>query len=422
MRFQKHREITPLFSLLAIVAALAGCGDLALDPDGVVSGSITASSVSTGDNHSCAVSSGNVKCWGLNTSGQLGNNSTASALSAVLVSGITDAVQVSAGSRHTCARLSNGTVWCWGDNVEGQLGNGTNADSLVPVQATGITGAIDLSSGGNHTCMVRADGSAWCWGRNTEGQLGNSSNIDSNLPVPVSGMTNAGKIAAGGAHTCARLLDFTVECWGSNVQNQLGNTGILAASRNFPVAVSNMTTAVSISAGANHNCAVVTSPSGVKCWGSDVNGQLARSWVPAIFPSPAITSFPDAQFVAGINTPSGVAAGFAHSCAALTNNTIRCWGENFDGQLGNGNFFGFFPPDPNASATSTVVPVGVSGISSAVEVAAGQFHSCARLFNGEIRCWGRNSSGQLGDGTGIFSSTPVRVTDNTGTGLMPTIR
>ena len=408
MRFLKHRGITAFFSLLAIAAALAGCGDLSLDPDGVVSRSLTASSVSTGDNHSCAVSSGEVKCWGLNTSGQLGDNTTTSSLSAVLVSGITDAVQVSAGSRQTGARLSNGTVWCWGDNVEGQLGNGTNADSRIPVQSTGITGATDLSAGGDHTCIARADGSAWCWGRNTEGQLGNSSNTGSNLPVPVSGMTNASKIAAGGAHTCARLLDFTVACWGSNVQDQLGNTGIVAASRNFPVAVSNMTTAVSISAGTNHNCGVVTSPSGVKCWG--------------IFPSPAITSFPDAQFVAGINTPSGVAAGFAHSCAALTNNTIRCWGENFDGQLGNGNFFGFFPPDPNASATSTVVPVGVSGISSAVEVAAGQFHSCARLFNGEIRCWGRNSSGQLGDGTGIFSATPVRVIDNTGAGLMPTIR
>jgi alpha-tubulin suppressor-like RCC1 family protein len=93
----------------------------------------------------------------------------------------------------------------------------------------------------------------------------------------------------------------------------------------------------------------------------------------------------------------------------LADNTIRCWGENFDGQLGNGNFVGFLPPDPSASNTATIVPVSVSGIVSASQVAAGQFHTCALLLNGNIMCWGRNDDGQLGNGTGIFSPTPVQV-------------
>ena len=394
------------FFLTFTCAALSGCGDVSLGPGGVAS--LLATWLTAGDSHSCAVTGGKVQCWGLNTSGQLGDGTLSNALSPVFVTGITDAVQVSAGSRHTCARLSSGALWCWGENSEGQLGNGSFTDSLVPVQSTGVTDAISVSSGGSHTCAARAGGTVRCWGRNIEGQLGNATNTSSNLPVQVFGVTTASSVSAGGAHTCARLADSTVQCWGSNTLDQLGNTGLVAASRNTPIAVTGINTAVSISAGTGHSCAEVAFPSRIKCWGDNFSGQLARSWTIIFVPPSVEMTSPQALEVTGITTPAGAAAGYAHSCGVLDDNTVRCWGENFDGQLGNGTVAGFIPPNASASDTSTIVPVTVSGITSATQVATGQFHSCALLLSGQIMCWGMNSSGQLGNGTGVVSATPVQ--------------
>lgn len=388
-------------------AALSGCGDTSLAPGGGAA-SLLATWISTGDNHSCAVTGGKVQCWGLNTSGQLGNGTLSNALSPVFVTGITDAVEVSAGARHTCARLSSGAIWCWGENSEGQLGNGSFTDSPVPVQSTGVSSALSVSAGSNHSCAVRDDGVVLCWGRNIEGQLGNATFTSSNLPVQVFGVSTASSVSAGGAHACARLDNSTIQCWGSNTLNQLGSIGLITAPRNTPVTVTGITTAVSVSAGAGHNCADVTGPSRVRCWGDNFSGQLARSWTEQFFPDPPLTTSAEALNVPNITTPDGAAAGYAHSCTLLTDNTISCWGENFDGQLGNGSVIGFIHPHPSASATSTIVPVAVSSINSAKQVATGQFHSCALLLNGTVRCWGKNSSGQLGDGTGFVSTTPVQ--------------
>lgn len=408
MRSRWHRDILRVFFFLTLTcAALSGCGDVSLAPGGGV-GALLASWLSCGDNHSCAVTEGKVQCWGRNTSGQLGNGSTTNALSPVFVSGITDAVEVSAGARHTCARLLGGTVWCWGDNTEGQLGNGSFTSSSVPVQSTGVASAVSVSAGGNHTCASRSNGTVLCWGRNIEGQLGNATFTSSNSAVQVSGLSTASAVSAGGAHSCAMLSDLTVQCWGSNSLNQLGSIGLIMAPRNTPVAVTGINTAVSISAGTGHNCAAVSSPTRVRCWGDNFNGQLAGSWTLQIFPLPALTTDAEALNVPGITTPDNAAAGYAHSCALLADNTIMCWGENFDGQLGNGSVIGFIPPHPSASSTSTIVPVAVSSISTASQVSLGQFHSCALLLNGTVRCWGKNSSGQLGDGTGLVSTTPVQ--------------
>ncbi|MBI2400283.1 MAG: hypothetical protein HYV23_04390, partial [Deltaproteobacteria bacterium] len=126
MRFKRHLETSAILSFLTVIAAATGgCGDVSLDAGNNGSGSLLASSLSTGDFHSCAVSSGAVKCWGRNSSGQLGDDTVFDSFFPVLVTGMTDAVQVSAGGSHTCALFSDGTVWCWGNNADGQLGDGT---------------------------------------------------------------------------------------------------------------------------------------------------------------------------------------------------------------------------------------------------------------------------------------------------------
>lgn len=422
MRFPGYPEISAFLLFLTVIAiALAGCGDVSLDAGGNGSGFLLASSVSAGDNHSCAVSSGRVKCWGRNSSGQLGNDTVFDAPSPALVTGITDAVQVSAGGSHTCARLSNGTVWCWGNNADGQLGDNTTAGSRVPVQVQGISAATGISAGGNHTCAVLADGTARCWGNNLNGQLGNGTNNDSSVPVAVSGITSAASVAAGGIHTCALLTDGTVRCWGSNVLEQLGNSSLLPGSRlNVPVTATSVASAVNITAGANHTCVSVSFPSTrVKCWGNNFSGQLGSPWTLNL-----LTLLPEATSnapltVSGITTATGsIAAGLDHTCSVISSdNTVSCWGQNGNGQLGTVTTSNFGSPGFGAAPFSTAIPVTVSGINSATQVTAGLFHSCALLTSGRVMCWGRNTSGQLGDGSFFSSFTPVLVADTTGAGL-----
>lgn len=424
MRFKRHLEISSIFSFLTVIAAaLAGCGDVSLDNGDSGTGSLLASSVSSGDNHNCAVSNATVKCWGRNASGQLGNDSTIDAVSPVLVTGLSGTpALVSAGGSHTCARLSDRTVWCWGSNNNGQLGDNTTTNSRVPVQVQDISTATEISAGGNHTCAVLTNGTVWCWGDNLHGQLGNGTFNDSASPVQVTGLTAASAVAAGGNHTCTLLTDGTVQCWGSNALEQLGNSVLLPGSRsNVPVDATLVSSAVNISAGANHNCVSVTAPNPrVKCWGDNFSGQLGLQWPIVFTPAPvAVTTSNDPLTVLEINTAtSSVAAGLDHSCAVISNNsTVRCWGENSNGQLGNFTLPLGGSPGVGASPTSTVIPVTVSSINSATQVTAGLFHTCARLSSSRVMCWGRNSSGQLGDGSFIPSFDPVLVTDNTGAGL-----
>src|SRR4029077_19485047 len=112
-------------------------------------------SIVAGGLHTCAViSAGTVKCWGSNTSGQLGDGTKSDRWTAVAVTGITTAIAVVLGNSHTCALISGGTVKCWGSNVSGQLGDGSNTDSSTPVAVSGITTAVAITAGGNHTCAL----------------------------------------------------------------------------------------------------------------------------------------------------------------------------------------------------------------------------------------------------------------------------
>jgi alpha-tubulin suppressor-like RCC1 family protein len=300
----------------------------------------------------------------------------------------TPATSLAAGYDQSCALRSPGAVACWGGNPNGELGRGAAGGSSTPVAVSGITDAAAVVAGNNHTCALQVAGGVMCWGEDTDGELGDGGSNPVNLsPVAVSGLTNAVAIAAGAKHTCAVLQTGHVDCWGADDQNQLGDGGGNPSS--FPVDVG-ITGAASIAAGSFHTC-VVTRNHTVVCWGNNVDGSLGNG-----------TTNPESApvTVTGINTAVGVAAGDDHSCAVLTDGTVWCWGYDNYGQLGNGT-----------TETVSDTPVQVSGITNATQVSAGEAHACARLSTGSVECWGYNNYGQLGNGANAqYSDTPVTVT------------
>jgi alpha-tubulin suppressor-like RCC1 family protein len=227
--------------------------------------------------------------------------------------------QIGAGAFHTCALLPAGTVECWGYNVNGQLGNGvsgSNAYSSIPVAVTGLSGVTQIAVGGGHTCALLSDATVRCWGSNSTGQFGNGSTTGSSTPVPVPGISGVRQIAAGAGFTCVLLTDGTVRCWGNYLYGQLGN------------------------------------------------GQVAPDQpdVPWWIPTPVVVS--------GLSGVTQIAAGGEEACALLADGTVRCWGGNGYGDLGDGT--DFLRPSP----------VAVTGLSGVTQLAIGDYHVCALLAVG----------------------------------------
>ena len=364
-----------------------------------VSGISAATGIAAGDSHSCALSGGALQCWGYNQNGQLGHGTTNQHYATpVGVTGISSAVEVKGGGLHTCARLSSGAVQCWGYNLYGQLGNGTTVTSTLPVGVSGIDGATakatEIAAGYAHTCALLTDQTVQCWGDNTSGQLGvNGPTPKSTTPVAISGISGATAIAAGYGHACALLTDKTVKCWGYNGSGQLGNGTTVSSTT--PVAVSGIdgvtVQATAISAGYLHTCALLADNT-VRCWGDDSYGQLGNG---------ATGHFASPVTVNSINTATNIAAGGLRTCALLTDQTVKCWGDNSSGQLGNGT---------TVSSTTPVAVSGIDGITvQATAIATGYAHTCALLFGGAEQCWGDNIFGQLGNGVSAITTAPVNV-------------
>jgi hypothetical protein len=185
------------------------------------------------------LASGGVQCWGDNSRGQLGNGPTNIQIShpissiPVIVSNIVGATSVAVALHHACAVLSDGTVRCWGDNSSGQLGVGTTVSSSLPVTVGNLSGAATaIAASSESTCALLSGGTAQCWGRSDAGQLGDGSATGPNTcsglpcsttPVAVSDLSGATTIVAGTEHFCALLSTSSIDCWGLNYNGQLGN-------------------------------------------------------------------------------------------------------------------------------------------------------------------------------------------------------
>jgi alpha-tubulin suppressor-like RCC1 family protein len=343
-------------------------------------------------NHSCLLTVNNgVKCWGADDAGQVGDGANATPrLTPVDVAGLSGGVaQIAASGSQSCALIVGNSVVCWGDF------------KFVPAPQNGLAADVAaIAGGGSHFCAIinstSFPGAARCWGR---GPLGDGTQNDSSIPVQVSGLTSgvvaiaAYKNGIGNSASCALLSNGSVWCWGENSRGQLGDG--TTTDRLTPVLVSGLSSGVTaISAGSNHACALLQS-GGVRCWGDNDDGQLGDG---------TFTDRPTPVDVVGLS--SGVVAISAggdfsdgHTCARLATGALQCWGSNHDGQLGIGG--------SQFTAQSTPVDViGLPGAASVVE--AGPRHTCA-IVSGRVKCWGDNFDGQLGDGTGGYYTTPVPV-------------
>ncbi len=327
---------------------------------------------------------------------------------------------LAAGYEHTCAVKFDGTALCWGSNEFGQLGPG--ADELCQDQPCRLTATVVMDgdaplagvramvAGYGHTCALLETGSVRCWGRNDAGQLGDGTMEPRAGPVAVAGLpATVIALAAGGGHegghTCALTTTEEVWCWGDNRDGQLGDGSTTGSSTPVRVQIAAsgepLLNAWGIAAGSyaesGHSCALVGDGS-VYCWGYNESGELgngqggfigARSLEPVRVETESLE-----RFVA-------LTSGYRHSCTVTHSGELFCWGANSDGQIGDGT-------QENKLIAHPVI--GLPGTVTAL--ATGEMHTCARVEDGRVFCWGSNLSGQLGNPAEVAESfVPIEVAE-----------
>lgn len=348
-------------------------------------------STTTGGNHTCAIGTDrNAYCWGNNSAGNLGNNSTTSSRTPVLVVALAFPTSISAGFFHTCAVTSGGTAFCWGNNPSGELGDGTTTRRLRAVAVSGNLRFTAISAGGQFTCGIEAGQAAYCWGQNNVGQLGDGTTIASRLsPVPVAGGLTLASVSSGTSHACALTPGGTAYCWGHNGSGQVG-IGTFVQGGRAPLPVTGGHTFIVVVAGGGHSCGV-TSGGVAYCWGDNQFGQLGDGSTTRRAAPVAVTGVALASITAGAD----------HTCGLTAGGAAYCWGNNQGGALGDG------------STTSSPTPVAVAGGLTFASSSAGSGQTCGITTDGVEYCWGSNAGGKLGDGTTIATRlTPVPITND----------
>jgi len=356
--------------------------------------------IAAGSEFTCAIKSDDTMwCWGKNDQGQLGSTAhmaLSESLTPVQTSSLGGGrvpMKIVAGTRHACVLAADGSVWCWGDSAQGQ-GGANGVTVLDPTQVSLGDTATLIAAGGANTCAVLTDNSLKCWGQNNVGQLGigSTDGIAHYTPTTVSSIPASFSVASidiGTGSVCVSSAANEVWCWGKNNYGQLG-TGATAASVSTPgrtLALGGL--ASSVAAGADHSCAVVGA--GLMCFGRNNYGQIGQAL--------ATTSDATPRAVMVSGSVAAVTAGDTHTCIRLSTGAVQCFGRNNNSQLGR-----------TGAGASDSVAAAVQGLpSGAVDVVAGGSHACTMTPTGEVKCWGNNSFGQLGDNTQNNSDTAIAV-------------
>lgn len=373
-------------------------------------------SVSAGPEHSCVVrGDGSIYCWGGNEGGQLGSGDfdpSATPQPVVMSSVDFKAKMVSTGSQHSCALNPSGRAWCWGSNklvgsgdCFGQLGTGDDCATLPRTNRPAIAvnlaqvepTVIAIQTHENYNCMRNSAGHVYCWGSGAHGQLGNAQNLAKNpTPSPVQGVDLAlDSLGLSACYACALAPDALV-CWGDFSRGCTGDGTNNQAEIVFDTHQFDPSVCVGpngcLAGGRAHTC-FIDHTGTAYCYNDNKFGQLGID--------PATANSPTPVAVEGLSEPViQLVAGDRFSCAMQDTGEVYCWGDNTNGQLGDGTH------------TASFEPVQVDLSAPAVRISAGNSHACAALDSGELQCWGSNAHGQLGNGQsgdGGNAATPVTV-------------
>lgn len=347
------------------------------------------SDVAIGDDHVCAVREGALYCWGNNASGALGlatdggQRPTPQPVAPLA----TSVNHATAGLLTTCA-VQMSQPSCWGQNDHGQLGTGTYDGEDSPRRVQALESVSLLVLGERHICAL-VSGGLLCWGRNNAGAVGDGTQtvMGRTLPTPVISLSaDVTHAAAGENHTCA-VQAGQVLCWGNNNSGQLGDG--TRSPRLEPTPVLTMSSgSATVAAGQFHTCAI--QDAAARCWGDNGFGQLGIGETGGNITAP--------DDVIGLDDTQQITAGEFHTCA-ISDGALACWGDNEVGQLGIGSTGG-----------ECNTPTAVQGMDTGVTwVAAGGSSTCA-IKQGDLFCWGGNSSGQLGQGDANLRNAPAMVT------------
>ena len=344
-------------------------------------------SIEAGGYHSLfLLNNGNVLSCGRNDVGQLGDGTTVQKNTVVPISTLSNVISVSAGLNYSLALLNNGIVKSWGQNTSGQLGNNSTTNSSLPVNVLNITNPIAIFAGSTHALALLQNGTVSAWGSNNNGQIGDNTTTQRNTPVTVFGINNAIAISAGLNFSLALLSDGTIKAWGLNTFGQLGDG--TTTQRNIPVFVSGINNAVAIYASSEGHAMALLSDGTIRAWGRNNFGQLGNN-------TTTNSSIP--VTVSGINTAVKIKATSYSSFALLSDGTLMSWGYNNVGQLGNN------------TTNNSSIPIPVLNSSNVIDISCGYDHSIALHSDGTVKTWGLNTNGQLGDNTTISKSVLTNV-------------
>lgn len=391
--------------------------------------------IAVGFTHTCALlRDGRVKCWGNNASGQLGLGDTNNRgdeleemgdnLPAVDLGMGRTAVAIACGFYHTCALLDDGSVKCWGENDFGQLGMGDMydrgdeigemGDKLLSVNLGTGKKALAIAGGHFHTCALLNDGGVKCWGQNAYGELGlgdtknrgdEPGEMGDNLPtIDLGANRTAVAIVGGGAHTCALLSDGNVKCWGYNGYGTLGlgdtigrGDGPGEMGDSLPlIDLGTGKTAIAVHGKYYHTCALLNDGH-VKCWGGNNVGQLGLGDMANR--GDGAQEMGDSLSAIDLGTGKtaiAIAVQPGHTCVLLDDASVKCWGNNGEGQLGLGDTY--TRGDGLGEMGDSLPAADVGTGKKVLAISGGTSYTCALLNDGSVKCWGWNAGGQLGLG------------------------
>ncbi|MEF2174968.1 MAG: hypothetical protein V3575_00740, partial [Candidatus Absconditabacteria bacterium] len=366
------------------------CGDGYNYELGACNISNTLNTITIGANRGCGLDyQGKLFCWGNNVDGHVGDGTVINRINLTHIDTDNTYKYVEANYQHTCGIRNDDKVYCWGRGYYGRLGEGSTLSSVhikSPKPITSNESFVKISLGTAFTCGITNNGKLYCWGGNTKGQIGDGTTNTRTTPVEIDPSNNYKDISLGSDFACAIREDNKLYCWGGYSYLLIGDGSFV--DKKVPTVVQTSLTFREISSGGHHFCGI-TNDGKLYCWGNGANGVLGNG---------SNTDILSPFLVDTVNSYISLSTSVYHTCGVTTDGKLYCWGENDSGQIGNG------------TTNNQYSPVQIDSSNKYKSIFAGYRHStCGKRLDNSIYCWGENEDWQLGDGTNINRLTPFPI-------------